>query len=636
MELELREANYTLLQGRLKAWVRVKPFELSAWNMYNGDHWDRGYGYIGPMPAIDDKDSDRVLDLISRAFTSRNVVRETVDRAIDGLISRSPNWKVFNQEQLLSRAIQEAQQRADNSKRLQAAEKSTEAVANAPEPKFVPRAVNKDTAPNIKATAVDGNIKLNVQNDQGSQDVPETVNKKEIEAEILLGKLWTDLNLKSVLEASFAERLVTGRGCVRVYVPKKYQNDDGSLKNISGLLEATKAVRAEHIERERAKVIDDEGHKMSVVRLEKSTKGTAKITTLKGIEISFVDDDDLTYLAVFEPSNQAQGKKNITPPENLNDEENTDVPTMVDELRKKADVSSGIFLDGNLLTEEVSGVPFVTSQLLQNNRALNLDLTLGVNVLVEDGFTEMITTNASIEYVEVADLNNPGKMKKVAKTLQRGSSMVTNLVGVQSFDEKGNKTYQTPGAQFRTPTTLSTFSEGENLYYKQCLAETKQIFVLISADSLASGESRIQARQDFLNEILRFKADIDKLGGWLLSTLLHLTATLAGQDGYFKGIGVNFDSRVTAGDLSADEKNVVITRYDKHLISRENAMVLLGSEDPLLEVDAIRADVAEQMDDNIRRVSAMSKFSQVIQADKVANPSTAPQDKKVKKGRPGN
>jgi len=635
MEFELREANYVSLSNRLKNWVKPRATQRSSWNMYNGDMWDNGRGYIGPIPALDDAERDRVYGLITQAFTSRNVVKETVNRAIDGLISRSPNWKVFNQEQLLSRAIQDAQQRAASAQRFTAAENSIDKTVNSQEPGFVKKEADAKNALAMSATNDKGNISITTQNDQGSQDQPEIANKKEIEAEILLGKLWTDLNLKEVVKKVFAERLVTGRGCARVYVPKKYINDDGSLKAIGGLLEATKAVRAEYVPRENAKIIESDGDKISVVKLEKSNSGSAKITTLKGIEISFVNDDDgKTYLAVFEPANQKPGK-NSQPPAELNDQENTDVSQVIQDLKSKnVDVSDGIFLDGNLFTEEVSGDPFVTEQLLQNNRALNLDLTLGVNVLVEDGFTEMITTNAAIKYSELPDPDNPGKTIKVAKKLQRGSSMTQNLVGVATFDDKGNKKYETPGVEFREPTPMDAFEAGEALYYKQCLAEAKQIFVLISADSLASGESRIQARQDFLNEILNYKADVDQFGGWLLSTLLHLVAALSGKDGYFKGIGVNFDSRVTAGDLSADEKNVVISRYDKHLISRENAMVLLGSEDPLIEIDAIRADVAEQMDDNVRRVAAMSRFSDQVSADKQANPTSGQPPKKVQKGRP--
>ena len=635
MEAELREATYTSLSARLRNWVKPAAFENSAWNMYSGNMWDAGRGYIGPIPALDDSDRDRVLNLITRAFTSRNVVKETVDRAINGLISRSPNWKVYNQAELISRAIQEAQKRADNARRMNSADASVTQIANAKDGNLPKKEADAQNALALSATANEGNINITARNDQGSQDQPEIVNKKEIEAEIILGKLWTDLNLKEVLRKVLAERLVAKRGCARVYVPKKYIADDGSIKNVNGFLDAIKAVGVEHVARENAKVIESEGDRISVVKIEKSGKNESKIVSLKGIEISFVDDSDgKTYLAVFEPANQKKkSSKNDQPPAELN-QEDTNVSEVIKDLQKNADLSDGFFLDGNLLAEEISGDPFVTEQLLQNNRALNLDLTLGVNVLVEDGFTEMITTNAALQYAEVPDPDDPTKKIKVARKLQRGSSMTTNLVGVQTFDQQGNKSFESPGVEFREPTPLDAFEAGEALYYRQCLAEAKQLFVLISADSLASGESRIQARQDHLTNILEYKADVDKFGGWLLSTLLHLVASLAGKDGYFKGIGVTFDARVTAGELSADEKNVVISRYEKHLISRENALVLLGTEDPLLEIDAIRADIAEQMADNVRRAAAMSRFSDAIAADKAANQPTNTPPKRVKKGQP--
>lgn len=621
MEFELREQNYTSLNQRLNKWGKFHRFERSAWNMYMGDHWDEGRGYIGPLPNINDATRDSIYRLIHQAFTSRNVVAEVVDRAIDGLLGRAPNWKVYNQEELMSRSIEAAQKRLDIQKKATEAIQSTVDMVNSDNPQLP--SPKQGDAQGLQAKNVNGNIEVNATNDPNKQGTSEIVNKKEVEAEIILGKLWTDLNLKQVLTDVFSQRMVTGRSNCRLYIPKKFA--DGTAK-VEGLLDAVKGVRAEHIDKSSAKVIDEDGERISITKLEKS-KNSSKV---RGVEVSFVNDDDgKTYLLVYEPDNQKSSQKNDknSEIENLN-EENTDAEDLINELKKIADVSEGIFLDGNLLTEEICGKPYVNDQLLQNNRALNLALTLAVNVLIEDGFTEMITTNAAIEYVNMPDPNNPGGTVKVAKTLQRGSNRSMNIVGVQSFDDKGAKTYSDPTFGFREPTPLDSFDKGEQLYYRQCLGEGKQIFVLISADSLSSGESRVQARQDFLNEIMRFKPDIDKLGGWILTTLLHLVAKVAGKDEYFKGIGVTFDARVTAGDLSSDEKNVVISRYDKGLISRENAMVLLGSEDPILELDAIRADEAEKQMKNAQALLTTSKFATTIQADKQANPNDPSLSKK--------
>jgi hypothetical protein len=75
---------------------------------------------------------------------------------------------------------------------------------------------------------------------------------------------------------------------------------------------------------------------------------------------------------------------------------------------------------------------------------------------------------------------------------------------------------------------------------------------------------------------------------------------------------VLFDSKVYAGELSADEKNVVISMFEKNLISAENAMVLLGIEDPIVESDLIRLDQAEAIQLQVRKMAALSAYSNAI------------------------
>ena len=289
---------------------------------------------------------------------------------------------------------------------------------------------------------------------------------------------------------------------------------------------------------------------------------------------------------------------------------------VLDVLSKIGEVSTPIFLDSQLLAEAIEVRPLVSEQLMQNNRALNLDLTLGVNVLIENGFPEMAVTNVELETKKVQDPTDSSKTVNVPKGIRRGQSVVNNFVGIQSVNKEGEQRFEAPDVYYKEPSPMTTFKDGEELYYRQCLQESKQLYVLMTADSTVSGESRIQARQDFLKKIQRYKSELDRVGTWLLTTLLHMTAAVSGKNAYFKGIGVTFDSKVYAGELSAAEKNVVITMHDKGLIDTESAMVLLGVEDPMIVIDKVRADKAEEMDMQIRRLVAVSKYSAIIQQEK--------------------
>ncbi|MGI8765688.1 MAG: hypothetical protein ACR2KM_04120, partial [Gemmatimonadaceae bacterium] len=57
-----------------------------------GDHWQGGYGWIGPMPQGNDPGFAETVREIRRAFTSRNAIGEVVSRHMSGVVGREPRW----------------------------------------------------------------------------------------------------------------------------------------------------------------------------------------------------------------------------------------------------------------------------------------------------------------------------------------------------------------------------------------------------------------------------------------------------------------------------------------------------------------------------------------------------------------
>lgn len=57
---------------------------------YDGDHWQGADGWIGPLPPENERVSSGMIDEIMRVFCSRNVIKEVVDRKVDGLLKRRP------------------------------------------------------------------------------------------------------------------------------------------------------------------------------------------------------------------------------------------------------------------------------------------------------------------------------------------------------------------------------------------------------------------------------------------------------------------------------------------------------------------------------------------------------------------
>lgn len=84
----------TLSLDELKKRLGILQIELYATNRlyYEGDHWQGGAGWIGPMPLSGQEGYNETLDLLQRIFTSRNVIKEVVGRHTAGVIGWEPSW----------------------------------------------------------------------------------------------------------------------------------------------------------------------------------------------------------------------------------------------------------------------------------------------------------------------------------------------------------------------------------------------------------------------------------------------------------------------------------------------------------------------------------------------------------------
>ncbi|MGB4825060.1 MAG: hypothetical protein WBP82_09180 [Leuconostoc mesenteroides] len=564
-DIEIRTFNDFINEARLRK-TRNRTVK-STLNMYGGDMWDVGRGYIGPLPLLDNPDKSTIMLNIRRYFTFRNAIAEVVDRAVDGLLSKSPDWKIYNSKD------------PKNNPRIKARPQPF------PEAKF-----SEDGARIAEETLGTKRIKID---------------PKIEEAEYILSELWSSAKLGDCLKESLTQFMLEGRGKLRIYFPKK---KEGIAKDFT---EVTRFIKAGFIHNDKAEILDDGADKLSIIEISK------KKDTTKTFEISFVSDNGSTYVGTI--------KSDQRPTEEL-DGEDDDIDEAIVKISAVAQLSTPMKLGGYLTADEILGKPFVTESMLQNNRALNLALSLGVGVLVEAGFPELVTTNVAMKKKTIDDPDNPGESIEVDEVLERGATTLVNLIGEQSTDAQGNTQFQNPGVYWKNPTPLDAFIQGEELYYRQILSEAKQLFVLTTDDSIMSGESRIQARQDFLKKIQRYKPSLDNHGTWLLNTILRFAASACGKDGYFDDISVIFDSKIYAGELSADEKNVVISQYtaEPPLIARETAMVLLGTEDPIIEIDKIRTDQAEKLEFQVRRLEATSKFGNMSEN---GQPKATPDEK---------
>jgi hypothetical protein len=60
---------------------------------YEGDHWQNGAGWIGPHPERQSTDYSIAMNELALAFTSKNAIREVVERHVAGVLGKAPQWR---------------------------------------------------------------------------------------------------------------------------------------------------------------------------------------------------------------------------------------------------------------------------------------------------------------------------------------------------------------------------------------------------------------------------------------------------------------------------------------------------------------------------------------------------------------
>lgn len=253
-------------------------------------------------------------------------------------------------------------------------------------------------------------------------------------------------------------------------------------------------------------------------------------------------------------------------------------------------------LGGRLTLYEMKDEPFITAQVRQHQCLLNMARTMMGRNVVLAGFLERIYLNAQKPGEWVVE-NGVNKFKEnpvyagAASTMFASGLVVTDKNGNPILDNNGRPTIADPSVVFRDPVPVQTFEDTAGAAYKAILSECHQLHALISGDATASGESRKQAMDDFRKSLEDVKAQMDAAGRWLLETSLAMAAQFSGQAGKFEELRAVFDCQIDVGDLSADDRRVLMEEVEKNLRSRENYMVTANvTDDPDAELVKITTE----------------------------------------------
>jgi hypothetical protein len=102
--------NWSLRDAREALYAVQHPLAETNHMFFTGDHWQGSDGWVGPMPKESEENYSLTMTAIERAFTSRNIIAEIVERHRDGVIAREPSW-AFTPRRVAGPTAQELQAR---------------------------------------------------------------------------------------------------------------------------------------------------------------------------------------------------------------------------------------------------------------------------------------------------------------------------------------------------------------------------------------------------------------------------------------------------------------------------------------------------------------------------------------------
>lgn len=529
--------------GKMEVEANVEAGYKASRAFYNGNHWQDGLGWIGPSPIDNNPQAGAIMDKFKRSFVSKNLIAECVDRERNAVIGRQPNWTITVRRTL----------------------------------KKIPAKVPDPANPQNQIVDPSGAL------------VDESLTPEEQalidEAAAVLTPWWDQRQVLKALQTCTTKRINMGKGAVRPFVPQDSLSESGKAPKLP-LDQAIMLVHVDTPEPEDTALITklSSMKQFSIVRItEKSDDSGEDLITL---ELSALTNDGRTIIASLtkdSPDLSTGSGDSLTKPVEAGTGDATPNPV---------DISEPLNLGGRLAVHVMEGRPLTTEQVKQNQKLLNLALTMCGHNVVEAGFSERVITNAEMPGKFVPDPTAEGGKRFVPDPLPRGAGVSTNLVGLQYVDEAGATHVLTPGVHFREPAPVDTFVKTKDLALRDVYEEVHQMHALISGDATASGASRVQALADFVMNCLEIKENVDTAGQYTLETALAFAAHMAGSPGKFASLRINFDCKIDTGPLSPQERTALQAEVAARLRSRESYMLLTGQADPQAELVQIKRDEA--------------------------------------------
>ncbi|HEX9951537.1 MAG TPA: hypothetical protein VGB53_07195, partial [Rubricoccaceae bacterium] len=316
------------------------------------------------------------------------------------------------------------------------------------------------------------------------------------------------------------------------------------------------------------------------------------------------------------------------------------------------DTESRFDLGGLMLMREAAQRrPFISPSMLSQQKALNTASTVLRMVNDRTGFQRHVLTNAMPPTVTM-NRKNPttGEIEEVdvqvGLTVNPGDFAIVQGAEVEDNDpdhavevdgqqdtEAPVRDVKTPGVHTLPPGDPSALLKEMDQRVVGILRRARQLYALLTGEAAVSGDSRIAALYDLMNDAGALKATIDGMGKWLLETMwavaCHLAATPERRLDTL-GLKVVFDCRITLPMPTSSQISAITSLVEKSIWAPETAMAATGIDDTTAEEDRIQRAQERRRPESDRLIAERTRVN--LAADKRAlEGETAPPDEATRK-----
>ncbi|HYG66418.1 MAG TPA: hypothetical protein VD838_02115, partial [Anaeromyxobacteraceae bacterium] len=247
---------------------------------------------------------------------------------------------------------------------------------------------------------------------------------------------------------------------------------------------------------------------------------------------------------------------------------------------------------------------FLTPAMRGQQKALNTASTEMRVVNDEEGFPKRLLLNAMPpgEWVEETDPET-GRTRDVFKAapFALGPGEFAHVTGEEVYDPEATDEAGNPVVTGTKSASATTLEAGNPENYKTEMAvrreailrAARQLYALLSGDADASGESRVQALYEMMNDAASLKSVLDRVGRHVLTAAWNLACYLAGEpDRMLHALGLRlvFDCRITLPQPTSAQIDSYVKLVEKKIWAPSTAQAATGIDDTEAEDERIERE----------------------------------------------